>query len=79
MKKNRRANAVHAAMQKALNLIEDRVAGRPLNLDDVADMDELARVNMSLVVIGGSMAESFDRPTSDVVEALRLMAIRAVD
>src|SRR5687768_2723058 len=62
------AEAVHAAMQRALTPIEDRASGRPLDLDTCADLDELTRVTMALVVIGDSLVRSFNRPPSEVID-----------
>ncbi|MGY1692348.1 hypothetical protein [Geodermatophilus sp. SYSU D01105] len=73
------ADAVHVAMQKAINLIEAKVTGQPLDLDGVADLDELPRVTLALVTIGDSLVRSFDRPTAEVIDALRLMCMTAVD
>jgi hypothetical protein len=55
-------------MQRALTPIEDRASGRPLDLDTCADLDELTRVTMALVVIGDSLVRSFNRPLSEVID-----------
>ena len=73
------ADAVHVAMQKAINLVEAKVTGQPLGLDNFADVDELARVTLALVTISDSLVRSFDRPTPEVIDALRLMCMTAAD
>jgi hypothetical protein len=72
-----RADAAHDALQRALSLIKDRVAGRPLDLD--VDLAELARITAALVEIGGSLVQSFNRPSDEIIEKLRLLALAAVD
>ncbi len=73
------ADAVHVAMRKAINLIEAKVTGQPLDLDGFADLDELARVTLALVVLFDSLVRSFDRPASEVIDAMRLMCMTAAD
>ncbi len=74
-----KADVVHIAMQKAINLVEAKVSGRPLDLYGFTDLDELARVTLALVALNGSLVQSFDRPTAEVIDAMRLTCIRAVD
>ena len=74
-----KADVVHIAMQKAINLVEAKVSGRPLDLYGFTDLDELARVTLALVALNDSLVRSFDRPASEVIDAMRLMAIKAVD
>ncbi len=73
------ADAVHVAMQKAINLVEAKGSGQPLDLDGFADVEELARVTLALVALNDSLVQSFGRPASEVIDAMRLMCMRAVD
>ena len=77
MAHNNRADAVHNAFQRALSLIENKVEGRPLDLD--VDLAELARITLALIEIGSSLMQSFNRPAAEMVEKLRMSALTAVD
>lgn len=70
-------DAVHDAIQRGLSAIEDRVEGRPLDLD--VDLAELTLIVSALVTIGASLVQAFNRPHGDIIEKLRLLALTAVD
>ena len=71
-----RADAVHEAMQSAINLIEATLDGRRLDLD-VDHLAELALVTSALVHLAASLVRSFDRPHADMIEGLRMLALEA--
>jgi hypothetical protein len=72
-----RADAAHDGLQRALSIIEDKVTGRPLDLD--VDLPELALITSALAEIGGSLVQSFNRPHAEIIEKLRVLALLAVD
>jgi hypothetical protein len=73
-----RTEAVHVALQRALDAIEAKADGKDVSLDG-ADLDELALLASALITVGASMATSFDRPHGEVIEALRMSALKTVD
>jgi hypothetical protein len=65
-------------MQRALSAIEAKADRQAIDLEG-ADLDELALFASALITIGASMATSFDRPVGDVIESLRMSALKVVD
>lgn len=72
-----RNEAVHLALQRALSAIEAKANGEEIDLDG-ADLNELALFASALITIGAWMAWSFDKPHGDVIESLRMSALKTV-
>jgi hypothetical protein len=70
--------AVHIALQRALSAIEAKADGNDVDLGG-ATLDELALFASALITLGATMAASFDKPHTEVIEALRMSALEAVD
>jgi len=73
-----RTDAVHVALQRALDAIEAKASGAEVSLDG-ATLDELALFASALITIGATMATSFDRGHADVIDSLRMSALKTVD